>query len=289
MSCCSEPEIYAGLCKKHLLEHFVETVRKTIADYSMIPPGAKIMVATSGGKDSLALLDVLSELGFKVDALAIDEGIEGYRPSSLADLRRFCSERGISLKTVSFKDEYGSELTEMVEKNDVVPCRVCGVYRRQLLNKYSSGYDMLATGHNMDDELQSIMMNFWRGNVELAARLGPVTGLSDREGFVQRVKPFYFIPEKMVKIYTLLRGIDVKFVECPFAHDSSRHKIGEVLNRLESDAPGTKRKMMDAYIKMLPDMKKEARSGLSVCPNCGQPSSKGLCRACSFSATLVHG
>ncbi|RMF05906.1 tRNA 2-thiocytidine biosynthesis protein TtcA, partial [Candidatus Woesearchaeota archaeon] len=218
-SLCSSTAVFSNpaLCPEHLIQHVQQTALETIEKHSLFSREDRVAVAASGGKDSVALLDVLSSLGFNVSALAIDEGISSYRDSTLDHLRSFCSSRNIPLRIVSFADEYGASLDAFVSKNDVVPCRVCGVFRRQLLNKHSHGFDALATGHNLDDELQNIFLNLLKNNIDLLARLGPRTGVVSDPSFVPRVKPFYFLPEKMIRTYVILRNIDVDFVECPYA------------------------------------------------------------------------
>lgn len=282
---CDSPTVYSTYCKEHLIEHLIATVKKTIEDYSLFSHDDEIVCATSGGKDSLTLVDVLSHLNYNVTALCIDEGIHNYREHTIVDLKKFCKERNVNLRIVSFKDNFNGTLDEYTAANDVTPCRVCGVFRRKLLNKYA--YGTLATGHNLDDELQNIMMNFWRGNIELAARLGPRSGVSKREGFVPRVKPLYFIPEKMVRVYAILRGFDVHFTECPHARDSFRHQIGNILNKWESDESGVKRHIMDSFLEILPKLKeKYADATTEICPECNGPSAGGVCRACSYASTL---
>ena len=285
---CRNRAVYAkpNLCSRHLVAYVRKTALDTIKKHKLLSKKDKLIVAVSGGKDSLTLLDILS-LKYQVDALAIDEGIAHYREHSLKDLRKFCRERKIKLKVVSFKRSFGMTLDAGVKKKKVPPCRVCGVLRRQLLNKHARKYDIIATGHNMDDELQSVFMNLWKGNIELLARLGPRTGVIDTKGFTPRVKPLYFIPEKMVKVYTMVKGIEVKFVECPYAREAFRHKIGVILNKWEADEPGVKQRILNSFLKMLPDLKaKYALGQVLVCPQCGSPSAGGRCQACTFAKSL---
>lgn len=286
---CSANSIYANLCKKHLVEYVQDTVVETIKEFDLLSEKDKVMVAASGGKDSLTVLDIVSMIHKDVTALAIDEGIEDYRKSTLEDLKKFCDSRSIKLKIVSFKDEYGKTLNEIMQKGHVSACRVCGVFRRQLMNRFSKDYDVIVTGHNMDDELQSIMMNLWKGNLQLAARAGPKTGVIESSRFVKRIKPLYFIPEKMVRIYTILQGFDVKFVECPYAHDSFRHKVGSILNKWESESPGVKENFIRSFLKLLPGLKEKYKTDEPVipCVNCGQPSASGICRACNYVDSFI--
>ena len=136
----------------------------------------KIAVATSGGKDSLAMLYLLNKHYKNVEAIAIDEGISGYRADTLKALIDFCDKNKIKYHIYSFMSEFGKTLDKMMKKQEN-PCTVCGILRRQLLNKYSRGFDKLSIGHNRDDEAQSILMNLLKNNLEISARLGPFVGL----------------------------------------------------------------------------------------------------------------
>ncbi|HAB51479.1 MAG TPA: tRNA lysidine(34) synthetase TilS, partial [Ignavibacteriales bacterium] len=72
-------------------------------------------------------------------------------------------------------------MDEMLKILKVKPCTICGIFRRYLLNKKSKELKLtkLATGHNLDDEAQSIMMNQMKNNMNASARLGPKTGISN--------------------------------------------------------------------------------------------------------------
>ncbi|MBN1646236.1 tRNA 2-thiocytidine biosynthesis protein TtcA [Candidatus Woesearchaeota archaeon] len=236
---CNEKAVYRNpdLCRTHLFKYVEGTVRQTIRQYNLFDKKDKICVAVSGGKDSTMLIYLLKKFGYDVEGLAIDEGIKRYRDKSLEFLKRFCKEQGIKLKIVAYKDEYGRTLDEMV-KTTKYPCAACGPLRREMLNKYSKGFDKIATGHNLDDESQAVMLNLIKNNMALLLRSGPK--LDKIEGFVQRVKPLYLLPERLVRAYTFMKGLDVDFEECPHMTNSFRNRIRQVLNKYESVNPGTK-------------------------------------------------
>lgn len=280
---CGSPAVFddPSLCEEHFLSFVVDAVRRAIDEYSLIRPGERVCVAASGGKDSVALLDVLSRLGYGVEALAIDEGIAGYRDESLGGLRSFCESRGVPLRVVSFADEVGKPLDGMVEGRH--PCSVCGVFRRYLLNRYARGYDVIATGHNLDDEAQAVLMNLLKGNAALLDRTSVRS--PPAEGFVPRVKPLVFLPERALRAYTLLRGIDVVYDECPYAPQSLRVGVRDILNRYESAHPGMKRSLVEAGLRGA----SHSNGDYSSCPRCGEPSSGGVCRACALRESIVGG
>ncbi len=270
-------------CKEHFIEYFEDKVVNTIEKYSLISKKDKIAVAASGGKDSTALLHIINRYFGNVTAIAIDEGIPGYRDKTLEDLNKFCDEQNIPLKIYSYEREFGFKLQDAVKEKNIVPCRSCGILRRYLLNKMSSSFTKIATGHNMDDELQSFLMNMMNSNIELMARGGPVTGVIKNPGFTPRIKPLIFCTEKEVAAYSLLKGFDIKFTECPNAKESFRAKVRDLLNELEAKNPGIKRKLIKRYMGMLPALKEKYREKISEireCLKCGHPSENDVCAAC---------
>jgi tRNA-5-methyluridine54 2-sulfurtransferase len=276
MDCaCGEKAVVSNppRCKEHFLEHFEQRVWDTIERFELIRPAERVLVAASGGKDSLALLSVLSQR-HTVQALAVDEGIPGYRDKTLSDLQLFCSERAIPLRVVSFEDMGAQPLHVQAPKR---PCTACGVLRRKALLEGSAGYDVLATGHNLDDEAQTILMNLLRNNVALNARIGPRTA-----GNVgpPRVKPFYLTPEREVRAYCLLKGIKADFAECPNASGAFRIRVGEALNRLEREVLGAKRNIVERFLRE----HFEDSSELRACTVCKGPCSALVCKACALKA-----
>lgn len=283
-----------SLCSKHFKKYFESKVAQTIKKHSLIEYGEKVLVACSGGKDSTALLSFLWRLmknkRENLVAIAVDEGISGYRNMKLKGLVEFCEENSIFLHTYLLKEQYGFTLDEAVKisrenRLNMKPCYICGVLRRSLINTHAKklGFSKVATGHNLDDEAQTILMNYLRGNPSLLARLGPKTGIVEDEGFVQRVKPFYFCTEKEDTIYAILTGIKVDFVECPYHVENYRLEIRDFLNRLDSIVPGVKHSLVNNFLEMLPLLKREysARS-IGRCEVCGNPSAGEVCRACTI-------
>ena len=223
-------------------------------------------------------------------AIAIDEGIHGYREKTLMKASDFCSKISVTLNVFSYKEEFGLTLDEMLKRLDVKPCTICGIFRRYLLNKKSRdmGLTKLATGHNLDDECQSIMMNQFKNNIEASARLGPKVGVADHISFVQRIKPLYLCTEKEVMTYAFLKGFVDAFKECPNASQSYRAKIRDMLNGMEHDFPGTKNAIVNSFIEMLPLLKERFKSGtIRLCARCQEPSSKEVCNACNYVERLL--
>src|SRR3989344_6443050 len=256
MNCekCSEKAVYPMLCKKHFIEHIEAKVQHTIEHFSLVKPGEKIAVAVSGGKDSQSVLYLLHKLYGQVTAISIDEGIPGYRDQTLEDMKTFCAQYNIPYEIHSFKDNYNTTLTAMLDKGEP-SCRSCGVMRRHMLNKAAQKFDKLATGHNLDDECQNFMMNLLKGNLLLCAMLGPVTGITKRKGFTQRIKPLYLCTEKEIATYAFVKNFPIHFKECPHAELGLRSKVRDALNALESQQSGSKRKIVKYFLSILPALK----------------------------------
>jgi len=244
-----------------------------------------MLVAASGGKDSTACLHILSQK-YSVEALAIDEGIEGYREHTLKDLENFCVKHGIRLHIVALKKVLGKTLDEFLKRNRMKPCTACGIARRYLLNRHARllGADCIATGHNLDDEAQSVLMNLFRNQPNVSARLGPLTGIVSDSRFIPRVKPLYFLTEREVAAYSLLKGFGLDYNECPYAPESFRASVRDELNRYEETHPGTKKNIIRSFMKMLPGLKKKyaTQDVLGECVTCGEPAMQKQCTFCQL-------
>ncbi len=277
------------LCKKHFIEFFERTVFQTFETFDMLSGVKKIAIAVSGGKDSTVVLYLTKKyieqkkLDVVLEALCIDEGIKGYREYTIRDLKRICSQLNVPLRIVSFKQEFGYTLDECLKAINVKSCRLCGVFRRYLLNKYSRDYDVILTGHNLDDEAQSFLMNVFNANLDLIARQGPITGIVYSEDFTKRAKPLFFCKEKEIFVYSLLRNFNLRFVECPYSSSSFREYARNFLNTLELERPNVKYNLINSLLKILPELKMvNSKAEIKHCRICGEPSSRDVCRACFY-------
>lgn len=296
---------HGTLCKQHFISYFEQKVFKTISKYRLISRDDTLCVAASGGKDSLTVLYLVKQYLLKhgmdvssLQALAVNEGISDYRDSTLEDLRLFCDTHDVPLTIVSFEKEFGSTLDvayPKINKNSgKKPCNICGVWRRYLLNKYAKklGATKIATGHNLDDESQAIMMNFCKANTSLAAKLGPMSGISEHSGFTRRIKPLYLCSEKETRLYTFLKGWKVEYTECPNVVQSYRAEIRDSLNELEEKYPGTKHGIVKSFLDILPLLKERELAKSSkeyspqVCTRCAEPSNGEECNACKLQSVL---
>jgi len=280
-----------ALCKDHYLQWLPEQTERFIQKYQMFGRDEKVLVAVSGGKDSLSLWDILVQLGYAVDGLYLGLGIDGgvqYSAESHRLAQKFAVEHGLRLLVVDIEQQYGNTiptLSQLSHRGHGKPCSVCGLAKRHEMNRIARdlGYDVLATGHNLDDEAAVLFGNTltWAG--EYMLRQGPVLPAAD--GLARKVKPLCRFYEREMAAYALLRGIEYIYEECPHAVGSTSIYYKEVLNQLENARPGAK---LTFYLRFL-----EARSNglfakqdavmqtLHACPECGQPTSApGLCSFC---------
>ena len=302
MNCCNQKPViglYSGekLCKTHFAGYFENKVFKTISQFDLIEKEENLGIALSGGKDSLTVLHILNRLSkqnpkIRINAIAINEGINGYRDKTLEKAMGFCQKNNIKLHIFSYKEEFGLTLDEMLKILDVKPCSICGVFRRYLLNKKSKELKLtkLATGHNLDDECQSIMMNQMKNNIQLSARLGPKGGLIQDEMFVQRIKPLYLCTEKEVTTYAFINGLLDDFNECPNVPQSFRASVRDMLNDLENSFPGTKYSIVNSFLQTLPLLKQKFKDGsIKTCIKCKEPGANDVCNACFYLERLKRG
>ena len=275
-------------CKNHFIRYFEKKVLHTIKKYNLIGKKDRVVVACSGGKDSTATLFVLNKYFKNVQVIAIDEGIKGYRSKTLADLQGYCEKNSIKLNIYSFKEEFGFHLDRIKDQRRI--CMHCGVLRRYLLNKKSKGFDKLVTGHNLDDEAQSILMNLFKTNINSLIRLGPVSGVARDPKFVPRVKPLYLCSEKESFVYSHLKQFGVRYIECPYASSSFRAVVRDSLNNYEQIHPGSKMQLVENFLWLLPKLKREysKHGSIGYCSVCGEPSTTEVCNACSIVNKFIH-
>ncbi|RLE66055.1 MAG: TIGR00269 family protein [Thermoprotei archaeon] len=284
-----------SLCRKHFIEWFEKKVFETIKRFKLIRPGELVAVAVSGGKDSLTTLYLLNrfseKLDFKVIGLAVDEGIKGYREYKLDALRNFANKIGVELVITSFKEYFNATLDEMVhtlkeKRMEYKPCTICGVFRRYLINLKAReiGASKVATGHNLDDEVQVFLMNMLRAGLRNIAREGIITGLHEHPKLVPRIKPLYFCREKEVLAYSILSGIETPFVECSYVVYAFRDKVRRWINKVESLNPGIKLNLL-ALKELISNLLRNSKYGegvIGTCQICGEPSSGNICKTCFF-------
>ena len=270
------------LNKDEFNEHIFTRINNLIEEYELIREGELIAVALSGGKDSVLTLHALKNyqehLDFDLVAISVDEGIEGYRSHGIDSAIRNAEELGVELVQKSFKSEEGFALDDIYSEFKSA-CIPCGVFRRNILNKtaYELGAVKIATGHNLDDEIQSFLMSFARGDTIKFSKFGPELDVIHPK-LVPRIKPLWNTPEKEVGMWAVINNIDIHLEECPYSHLSLRAKIKEFLNLSEDEYPGVKENVMESFKQML-TFENDTVAHLNECEVCGEPTSSNVCKA----------
>ena len=300
----------AHLCDDHVRASVEKRVRRRIREDGLLPADASPenpqtwVIGLSGGKDSVVLTHILDETfgrDPRVDlvALSIHEGIEDYRDESLDACRTLTADLDLRHEVVSYADELGVRMDDVVEKDpeNMAACAYCGVFRRDLLESYADelGADKLLTGHNLDDEAQTALMNFFEGDLKQIAKhfdasLGPFDRRAESSQFVPRAKPLRDVPEKEVALYAHLADLPAHITECPHASEAYRGEIQELLLGMEETHPGTRHSIMAGYeelAELAAERYREDGSGdLNECDRCGSSTSGRICRKCRLVASI---
>jgi uncharacterized protein (TIGR00269 family) len=284
----------AHLCSVHFQESVERRVKQEIRrELSLDGRPLKIAVGLSGGKDSSTTLVLLHRYlarrpDVTIEAITVDEGIEGYRPPAIEAARGLCAEVGVPHHVVSYEETVGFEMDRVVHLDPgAIPCSYCGVFRRNALNRTAReiGADYLATGLNLDDTAESILMNVARGDVERLARLGPHERV--QPGLVPRMQPLRMVPELEVYLYAYLTKIPFHDANCPYAERAQRGRFKEILHRLEEESPGTRHAIVRGYDELRPAIQAGwPPASLRSCARCGEPTVHELCKACELRTRL---
>ncbi|TXT56978.1 MAG: hypothetical protein BAJATHORv1_20576 [Candidatus Thorarchaeota archaeon] len=280
------------LCKSCLVSRTLDRVRKTINKYNMLKRHDRIAVAISGGKDSAALLDIVAQIESdysesEIVPFTIDEGIHGYRDEALKAAKNLVELLDLELHVWSFEDLYGFTLDQMVQKrgdDTFGACSYCGVFRRKAMNDVALALeaDVVATGHIMDDEAQTILMNIMRGDTRRIKR-GNRFRENPVEGFVPRIKPLMGISQRDVIAYTHHRRLPYHDIPCPYAEEAYRSEVRIFLNDMEHCHPGTLLAILssgDTISSSLLSLPSESK--FKRCIKCGAPTPLEICKACSL-------
>ena len=263
----------------------------------MFDPSDHVAVAVSGGKDSLSMLIILKKLTTrfaqtKLTAVTVDEGIAGYREEAVELASDYCKKLNVDHEIVTFEELYGHGLDDFLKskENRMTACSYCGVFRRKAINVAARkiGATKIATAHNLDDVVQTYLLNLFQGDVERFARFSPV--LRDpRGGFLPRVKPLCEVPEKEVALYGYLEGLSFQTASCPYMGEALRNELRTVLNRLELAHPGVLFSSYRAMTKLRGLAEPNVpRSELHACSSCGEPTPLEICEACKMVGAAAY-
>jgi uncharacterized protein (TIGR00269 family) len=276
------------LCRDHFIEFVEKRVKAELRKQIDLDRVKHLSVALSGGKDSTVALSTLKDIlhvrrDITLSAITVDEGIAGYRPLTLSRAKELTKQLGVPHFIVSFREEFDIDMDEIARSvKKRTPCSYCGVLRRRCINRVAKQerVDAIATGLNLDDTAQSILMNFTRGDIERLARLGPHVKI--QPGLVPRIQPLRSIPEKENYLYALLKELPFSDDECPYAERALRNEYREIINKLEDRSPGTRHAILSSYDAILPALRDLfPPASMQEC-KCGEPTINGKCMTCEL-------
>ncbi len=280
----------AAFCRDCFVHYVRQQVSRAIAKHRMLAPSDRVLVAVSGGKDSLGLWDLLLDLGYQADGLYLGLGIGGYSDRSKDLSQAFADARGAKLVVHDLESEQGYTIPEAAgagrpkraSPGGRSSCAVCGLSKRYLFNRVAleGGYDVVATGHNLDDEAAVLFANTLRWDTASMARQFPVLEAT-RPGLA----------------YCVLKGIDYVVEECPLVGGNTQMRHKETLNQMEEASPGTKHTFLFGYVDRAATLLRAADvAELAECSRCGMvtqapadPSEAPVCAFCRTRARLVGG
>ncbi len=290
------PRHNTAFCAACLTEFVRTQVQRAIKSQQMFSPDDRILVAVSGGKDSLTLWEVLLRLGYRADALYVDLGIPGYSGRSKEKVERFTREVaepcGASLLVHTVEEDAGAGIKDLANLIKRPTCSACGTIKRYQFNRvaWQQHYDVMATGHNLDDEAARLLGNVLQWQEDYLQKQSP-TLPSSVEGFAKKVKPLYRMTEREIAAYAVVNRIDYLVEECPLAKGAKMLVYKEALNRLEAESPGTKQRFYWGFLDKQkktdsgsPSMSRIDQTNLQPCALCAQPTTAGTCSFCRMMA-----
>ncbi|MDG5778030.1 TIGR00269 family protein [Haloarculaceae archaeon H-GB2-1] len=315
---------YSGLhlCEDHFCRSVEKRVRSRVREDGLVPDDATPeapdtwIIGLSGGKDSVVLAQILHETfaedpRIELVALSIHEGIEGYRDESLAACEILTDDLDMRHEVVTYEDEFGLQMDDVAadDPENMAPCAYCGVFRRDVLSRYAERFDAdkLLTGHNLDDEAQTALMNFLEGDLtQMADHFDASIGGFDTDGakagqprprhvpedMVPRAKPLRDVPEKEVALYAHLRDLPAHITECPHASEAYRGEIQQLLLTLEENHPGTRHSIMSGYEELAgivaDEVREDQQADYGDCDRCGAPTARDVCRKCALVESVTE-
>ena len=284
------------LCKECFTQSVEKNVRKAIKKYKMLPYGSHVAIGLSGGKDSVTLLHIMKKISpptTKLTAIIVDEGVEGYRPEGIQIAIKNAELLNIPYKVKSYKESFGYSLDEMLIEPPMgkTSCAVCGTFRRKTLNNLALevGADYLATGHNLDDEAESVLMNVLRGD---PVRFGRMSRAPDNfsDKFVPRIKPMVLVTQPDIVYYAIANNLEWHDHVCPYAGEARRNSIRDFLQGQEKNHFGTLKNIIAFQDELLEHLEQEKREEKNVldCKKCGEPTDdpQMLCQGCKLLAKI---
>ena len=273
----------ANFCETHFVRYCLQQVERAISDFEMLAADEAVLVAVSGGKDSLAVWDMLLALGYRADGLYVGLGIGDYSDTSADHARRFAQQCSQSLIEIDLRATYDYDIPTASAVTRRVPCSACGLSKRHVFDSATidGGYDALVTGHNLDDEAAVLYGNVMRWQTQYLGRQQPV--LAAGNGFPRKIKPLIRLTERETAAYCIIKGIDYLVEECPMAAGNKHLGYKTALNELERQSPGTKSDFYFSFLKNIAHRfvdEGDGKQAMGLCSSCGSPAAGSMCAFC---------
>ena len=289
------------ICPECFEKSIEKIIYKTISKYKMLKPKDKVIVALSGGKDSMSLLYNLLKIQEKtfgsepIIALTIDEGIKEYRENSIQKAKLFCKNLNVELKIISFKEIIGKSLDEVLDSKRNKPdyryaCHYCAAFRRRLLNDGARelGGDILAMGHNLTDVAETFLMNILYNRYQLIANqyFFKKENEAVNQFFVKKITPLMRIPEEEIFLYVNIKKFDYYPSHCPYREEDPilRKRVLNFIQECKKFSPEIEYNLFNGFLELseiLYNKKKELN--YNSCQKCGYPCGNAkICSYCSF-------
>lgn len=280
---------YSGvkLCSACFSNSIVRKTAKTISKHNMIKNDELVAVAVSGGKDSLSLLKIIHKMSsshnFRIKAITIDEGIPGYRNEALEIVEKFCKELDVKHEVYSYKDLFELTLDQALDlrgNEKTSSCTICGTLRRRAIDHAAKdiGANVIATGHNLDDTLQTFVINMLSGDTNKIGWMHPDTSANT----LRKIKPFCEIYESEIVFYAFTNNIPFQSEPCPHMSEGIRTEIRELLNSLEKQHSGIKNNLYQSVIKLSEIVRESNYKQKIRCEKCGNECTGNICSVCTL-------
>ena len=278
------PQHNARFCH-HCLGIFIRRqAEKAIKKFHMLEPGQKVMAAISGGKDSLALWQILCDLGYETEGLHFTLGLGEFSARSLEASRAMAERLGRPLHVVDIKKLTGFSVEEVVRANRREFCSICGTLKRHFLNKVTLelGAEVLATGHHLDDEAGRLLGNLIRRHDRYLENQWPVLEGSSTEAgpaLAKKIKPLCRLAGSEIKSYAKSLELPAAYGKCPKSKGATLPYYQEAMSFLDEKMPGTKKDFYLGWLKRkgAPPLQEQPDK---ICSGCGAPSFLEMCSAC---------
>lgn len=273
------------LCKLCFINAFEDKIHRHVTENKLFKTGEKVALAVSGGKDSTVLAYTMKTLnkrydyGLKLRLLAIDEGIKGYRDDSLDTVKQNEADFEIPLTILSYKDLFGRTMDEIVEIiGNQSNCTFCGVFRRAALDVGAKqlGVEALCTGHNADDQAETILMNLLRGDLPRLKRM--LDPPETPHNVIRRVKPLGSIYEKDLVMYAYFKKLLYFSTECLYSPNAYRGNARELVKEFELVNSQSVLDIIHGCNQLYAGQ--FTTKGQTTCESCGLVASNTKCNKC---------